>query len=213
MLALLACVATSAIILVATPLPASADDLLDAHQHMPLINIGSGKCLSLFHKTAPAIGPACPSNSALAALSDPAEGSIDRPIQYYQFLSQGQVSFNEDPSGGFLVGLHRLGVEGYLIRNLDTGLCLDARDGAKSDGSVVQQWTCRDKNARSMVWYVEPGDFPDMFKVRNFNSDLCLDVAWGSSDDSAQLQQYHCTSNNMAQNFSQKFPAFWLWST
>lgn len=41
---LLACVATSAMILVATPLSARADDLLDDHQHMPLINTGSAKC-------------------------------------------------------------------------------------------------------------------------------------------------------------------------
>jgi hypothetical protein len=56
------------------------------------------------------------------------------------------------------------------------------------------------------MWYVEPGDFPGMFKVRNFNSDLCLDVRASSWDEFAQLQQYHCTSNNVAQNFLQKFP-------
>src|SRR5437763_16959282 len=60
-----------------------------------------------------------------------------------------------------------------------TGLCVNALDGAKSDGSVVQQWTCSDKNARSMVWYVEPADFPDALRVRNLNSDLCLDVRGG----------------------------------
>ena len=60
-----------------------------------------------------------------------------------------------------------------------------------------------------MLWYVQPGDFPGMFKVRNFNSDRCLDVRGGSSADGAQLQQYHCTSINLAQNFGQKFPAFW----
>jgi hypothetical protein len=46
--------------------------------------------------------------------------------------------------------------------------------------------------------------------VRNFNSDLCLDVRAGSWDELAQLQQYHCTSNNVAQNFRQRFPAFWI---
>ncbi len=107
---------------------------------------------------APAIGPVCPSNSALAAL--------------------------------------------------DTDLCLDVFDGSKNDWAVVQQWTCN-KNARSMLWYVQPGDFPGMFKVQNFNSDRCLDVKGGSSAEFAQLQQYHCNSTNLAQNFSQKFPPFW----
>jgi Ricin-type beta-trefoil lectin domain-like len=59
------------------------------------------------------------------------------------------------------------------------------------------------QNDRSMVWYVELGDFPDAYKIKNFNSDLCLDVRSGSHDDYVQLQQYHCTSNNAAQNFWQ----------
>jgi hypothetical protein len=42
--ALLACVATSAMILVAAPMSARADDLVDASQHWPLINTGSAKC-------------------------------------------------------------------------------------------------------------------------------------------------------------------------
>ena len=76
----------------------------------------------------------------------------------------------------------------FVTVNGFSNLCLDARDGAKADWSVVQQWTCKDKNARSMVWYTEPGDFPRALKVRNFNSDLCLDVREGSSDEFAQAQ-------------------------
>ena len=42
--ALLACVTTSAMILAATLLSARADDPLDDHQFMALINTGSAKC-------------------------------------------------------------------------------------------------------------------------------------------------------------------------
>jgi Ricin-type beta-trefoil lectin domain len=116
------------------------------------------------------------------------------------------------PRGTFVEeGCIRLGAEGFFIKNTNLttdpaapdGLCMDVRDGAKSDGAVVQQWTCRDSSARSMVWYTEQGDFPGALKLRNFNSDLCLDVRGGSSLEYAQLQQYDCTSNNPAQNFWQ----------
>lgn len=205
-LALLACLVASTITPVATPMPATPDVQVD-EQFMPLINVGSSKC---FEPTAPA-GPT--DSAGLPIQQHPCSprviqpgDSIDRQIQFYQFQSQGFVALNDQ--GWFPCwGCIPKGTTGYLIRNLDTKLCLDARDGAKTDASVVQQWTCRDRNARSMVWYVKPGDFPGMFKVQNFNSDLCLDVRAGSWDDLAQLQQYHCTSSNVAQNFRQKFAA------
>lgn len=57
--------------------------------------------------------------------------------------------------------------------------------------------------ARSMIWFIGDGDFPDAKTLFNVNSELCLDVAWGSSDDGAQIQQFHCASDNTAQNFRQ----------
>jgi len=206
--ALLAWVA-SAMTLVATPLVASADDLLDDHQHMPLINTGSAKCFEPAPQGGPSNSIGLPIQQRACSPGVIQPGSIDRPIQYYQFQSQGWADFNDQ--GWFdcrWLGCLGAGTRGYLIRNLDTDLCLDVRDGSKNDSAVVQQWTCN-KNARSMLWYVEPGDFPGMFKIRNFNSDRCLDVRGGSSAESAQLQQYHCTSINLAQNFSQRFPTDW----
>jgi hypothetical protein len=43
-LPLLECLLATAIISAAKPLPGRADVPLDDHQHMPLINMGSGKC-------------------------------------------------------------------------------------------------------------------------------------------------------------------------
>lgn len=37
------------------------------------------------------------------------------------------------------------------IVNAGTGLCLDDRDGAHSDGAAVQEWTCNSTNT-SMMW-------------------------------------------------------------
>jgi hypothetical protein len=191
---LLACVVTSAMILVATPLPASADDP-EENFAIPLINVGSSKCFA-----------PTPQDGHLDWAGLPIQQrtcNIAFTVQYYKFVPLGYVIFNEGRPPWYCPSCIALGAEGYFIQNDFTGLCMDARDGATSDGSVVQQWTCRDKNARSMVWYSEQGDFPGALKLRNFNSDLCLDVSWGSSDEYAQLQQYHCTSNNAAQNFWQ----------
>lgn len=195
---LLACVATSAMILVATPLSPRADDLLDDRHHLPLINIGSGKCFEPIGGS----GAGLPIQQRTCSPGVMRPGTIDRTIQYYQF--QHQDVFNEQGWFCRLFNCINVPKTGYLIRNLDTNLCLDVRNGSKSDSAVVQQSTCN-KDTRSMLWSVQPGDWPDVFKVRNFNSELCLDVRGGSRAEDAQLQQFHCTSLNLAQNFSQKY--------
>jgi hypothetical protein len=205
-------------LIVATPLPASADDCQDPSSttdvncpvtggsFFRLINIGSDKCfepnpqdsqagLPIQQRTCDHFNP----NPILA-------------IQSYQFQPLGYVIYNGQPPW-YCPWCIKLGAEGFFIlhtfvtttgtTNVFNNLCMDVRDGAKSDRAVVQQWTCRDSRARSMVWYTSKGDFPGTLKVRNVNSDLCLDVRGGSSDEGAQLQQYHCTSNNPAQNFCQ----------
>jgi len=200
---LFACVTTSAMILAATQLSARADDPLDDHQFLPLINTGSAKC---FEPTGGSgNGLLIQQRTCSPGVINP--GTNDRPIQFYQFQMQGYMAYNDQGWFGpicSVLGCIPDGTRGYFIRNLETNLCLDVKDGLKNDSAVVQQWECT-KNARSMLWYVQPGDFPGMFKVRNFNSDRCLDVRGGSSADGAQLQQYHCTSLNLAQNFGQKF--------
>jgi Ricin-type beta-trefoil lectin domain len=226
------CFAILVVILIATTLPASADACVSPSDTfpsapgnvscpvtgfggdnlIPLVNAGSDKCFS----PTPQDG-----HFELAGLPiqqhtcDPSFGSP--PVQSYQFRPLPDlVPFNDQgwfpcwgciPRGavGFFI-LHEF-VTTNGTNTVATNLCMDARDGAKADWSVVQQWTCKDQNARSMVWYTEPGDFPRALKVRNFNSDLCLDVREGSSGEFAQLQQFHCTSNNPAQNFWQIQPA------
>jgi hypothetical protein len=189
---LLVCVVTSAIVLVATQLPASADPIVN--DPMLLINVGSNKCFRPTEQYGHVDWAGLPIQQRVCYTGSQLESYTLQPLGY--------VLFNEGPPWWCINCIH-LGSHGYFIKNQYTGLCLDARDGSRSDRSVVQQWTCRDVNARSMVWYSEPGDFGSALKLRNFNSDLCLDVAGGSSDDYAQLQQYHCTSNNTAQNFRQ----------
>jgi hypothetical protein len=242
--ALLACLAISAMILIETPMPASADACVSPSDtfpsapgnvscpvtgsgergtgtrtnFIPLVNVGSDKCFEPTPQDGnvdwaglPIQQRTCDTSSIIPPVG--CIGSQETPCtQFYQFVELPTlVCFNDQ--GWFpCPGCICRGAAGFLIMhtfvtvNGTSNLCLDARDGAKTDWSVVQQWTCKDQNARSMVWYTEPGDFPRALKVRNYNSDLCLDVREGSSDEFAQLQQFHCTSNNAAQNFWQIQP-------
>ena len=204
--ALAGCLTASAMVSIATPTPANADacvspkssanaDCPATNIFIPLVNVGSDKC---FEPT-----PQDGHNDWAGLLiqqrtCNPIIVNPNSPtIQSYQFAPLGAVLYNQGPPWYCPTCIHP-GAEGFFIKNFVTNLCVDARDGAKSDGSIVQQWTCRDSSARSMVWYTEQGDFPGALRVRNFNSDLCLDVKGGSSAEFAQLQQYHCTSNNAA---------------
>jgi hypothetical protein len=192
--------------LLATPLSARADN---PSTEGPLINTGSAMCFEPTPQGGSSDWAGLPiQQRACSPHIIRNDGTDDRPIQFYQFESVGFVAYN-DQSWCHWLGCITDGTKGFLIRNVGTRLCLDVRDGSKSDKAVVQQWTCKGINARSMLWYVQAGDFPGMFKLRNFNSDRCLDVKGGSSHEFAQLQQYHCTSNNLAQNFGQKFPEDW----
>jgi hypothetical protein len=192
--------------IVAMPLPANADDCTSSKAGgncpvpdvlIPLVNVGSYEC---FEPTPEGDVAGLPIQQRAC---NPFFGGNPTPtIQFYEFVPLGAVLYNQGPPWWCFLCIH-LGAEGFFIRNVVTGLCMDVRDGAKSDGAVVQQWTCRDSSARSMVWYTTQGDFPGALKLRNFNSDLCLDVKGGSSAEGTQLQQYHCTSNNPAQNFWQ----------
>jgi hypothetical protein len=159
--ALLACVATSAMILIGTPLPASAacgpdkracgDKCIGLHQcctsddcsegqfcenrfrgcipsfdfARPLINVGSGKC---FAPTPPQGGNGAPIQQRTC------DSNLNE--QYFTLKPLGAVLFNEGPPW-YCPGCIHLGAEGFFVQNRATGQCLDARDGAKSDWSVV----------------------------------------------------------------------------
>jgi hypothetical protein len=218
----LACVATSAMILLATPRPASADDnCLEPSttpnsrcpvigSFIPLVNVGSDKCFQPAAQDGHSEWAGLPIQQVTC---DPGIFNPSAPTsQYYQFQPLGYVLYNQGPPWWCINCIH-LGAQGFFIQNFITtnqngtvtvfNLCMDVRDGVTTDEAVVQQWTCRDSSARSMVWYTSPGDYPGALRIKNFNSDRCLDVRGGSSADGAQLQQYHCTSNNPAQNFWQ----------
>jgi hypothetical protein len=187
-------VAASAGILFA--LPSAANAAVDTENYHELINYGSGKCFA----------PTEPSGHWEWAGDPVQQGTCGNAnpyyLHFYKFVSLGAIPLNGEPPW-YCPWCDPIGRIGFHIVDQQTGQCLDARDGATTDWSVVQQWTCKDYTARSMLWWLEQSDIPGMMRIVNFNSELCMDVANGSWADGAQLQQYHCTSNNSAQAFYQ----------
>ncbi len=110
--ALLACVATSAMILVATPLPASADDP-ERYVAIPLINVGSSKCFAPTPQDGHFDWAGLPIQQRTC--------NITFATQYYEFVPLGYVLFNEGPPW-WCHGCIHLGAEGYFIKNDFTGL-------------------------------------------------------------------------------------------
>jgi hypothetical protein len=196
-IALLLAGLVAALALVVMPTPASAAE--PDSRSLPLINYGSGKCFE----------PSEPSGHVeWAGVPIKQRTCQNTALDNWTFESVGFITFNGGEPPWWCIPLPTvscdpIGQLGYHIKNQLTGLCLDARDGATTDGSVVQQWTCGSTSARSMLWWVEDGDYPSQINIMNFRSDLCLDVRAGSLADGAQLQQYHCTDENTAQNFYQ----------
>jgi hypothetical protein len=94
----------------------------------------------------------------------------------------------------------------FHIRNLETQLCLDLRDGDTGDGAVIQQWACN-STSTTMMWRFEDAQVSNFFptaKVVNVRSRKCLDVTDNSPDDFAMLQSVTCSPNhqfNTAQYF------------
>jgi len=128
------------------PVP-SGPFVLDTDQAIPLVNIGSGKCFA-----------PTPADGHFDWAGLPIQQQTCNPtftIQYWIFVPLGAVQLNESPPW-WCINCIPYYADGYFIQNDFTGLCMDARDGARSDWSVVQQWTCRDATtagakARSMV--------------------------------------------------------------
>jgi hypothetical protein len=90
----------------------------------------------------------------------------------------------------------------FQMRNVATGLCLDAQGGA-SDHTPVVQWTCN--SISNEKWDLGP-DFVALRSRVSGTSSHCLDVPAASLQEHVQMQLYRCTSNNSAQIWDESGP-------
>jgi hypothetical protein len=164
--------------------PAQAAGAVNTGEYRPLINAGSGKCLTL----------------------QPGGGILDDGVRIVQETCDGTVlqrwRITYAGQDCIIDWFCQYWIDVYQIENAASGKCIDLRDGGSADWTPVQQWTC--VGHPNMEWAFDVVG-PASFALRNRTTEYhsCLDVEWGSHDDGAPLQGFHCTSDNLAQTFYQ----------
>lgn len=158
-----------------TPGAANADQP-KTEQALPLMNLGSGKCLAIV-----------PNGDDYSANGLGIQQQTCNGADYQTWTVVW---------GGFV---DQIGT--YQMVNQRSHKCLDLTDGNAADWTPVQQWTCT--GSTTMLWHMGSMDLNNQFTVQNARTGSCLDVAWGSHADGAQLQGFHCTFENESQVFTQ----------
>jgi hypothetical protein len=97
----------------------------------------------------------------------------------------------------------------YLIRNMQSGKCLNIWLASYYDGAEVVQYSCwAGYDNETFTVSVAPED-SRYYRIRNTRSGKCLNVEGGSSDNGVRIIQYECDgywpqhTDNMAVRFLQ----------
>jgi Ricin-type beta-trefoil lectin domain-like len=165
-----------------------AADAIGTVQFRPLLNVGSGKCLTVQPNENGYV------DNALRIVIQTCNGST---LQSWQFIQAGRIC---DGNCSFAVPI-------FWIQNQATGKCIDLNDGSSANTTRVQQWDCVDTN--NMKWVSSPYPYglpaDAHFQLSNARAGTCMDVQWGGTDDFTPLQGYHCFDypNNGAQMYQQ----------
>lgn len=86
----------------------------------------------------------------------------------------------------------------YTIRPRQSGLCMDAVNGAINDSTPLQQWNCNGTGAQHFRAEVRGQGY---FRFVNVKSGKCLDITGGSMEPEAKLQLWTCNDTE-AQEFT-----------
>jgi len=165
----------------------TADALVEA-EFRPLVDMGSGKCLTVQPNANGVV------DNGLRIVQQTCDGSA---LQRWQFLHVGNVC-NPNCSSERPI---------FWIQNQATGKCLDLNNGSSANGTPVQQWSCVLND--NMHWTLSPSPKDlgpaDNFALVNRRAMTCLDVTAGSVAEFAPLQGFRCIDypNNGAQMYHQ----------
>jgi hypothetical protein len=83
--------------------------------------------------------------------------------------------------------LHRRSQYGGLIRNVNSGKCVDVYGDSTNRGANVQQYACNGGGNQRWEFIALGGG---QFAIRNVNSGMVLDVNGNSREDGGNVQQY-----------------------
>ncbi|MFJ6783179.1 RICIN domain-containing protein [Streptomyces yangpuensis] len=79
---------------------------------------------------------------------------------------------------------------GGLIRNANSGKCLEIVNSSKDNSAIAQQWTCGAQPGAK--WEFRPTAASGVYQIVNVNSGKCLEIVNSSKDNGARAQQYTC---------------------
>jgi Necrosis inducing protein (NPP1)/Ricin-type beta-trefoil lectin domain-like len=108
-------------------------------------------------------------------------------VSYYKTGSE-QQQWNVIPWMKPMNGQY--GEDVYQLRNRKSGMCMDIRDMATGNGTLVTQWPCKnvhsDPNANSQLWR------RDRDRWINVRANRCLDTRNNSAAPNTDLMLYDC---------------------
>ncbi|MFE6610917.1 RICIN domain-containing protein [Amycolatopsis sp. NPDC057786] len=78
----------------------------------------------------------------------------------------------------------------YRVVNVNSGKCLEVRDGYTGPGGIIQQYDCW--NGPMQLWTPRQVGATDMVQLVNFRSGKCLDDTDWSTWPGTSLQQIDC---------------------
>jgi hypothetical protein len=65
------------------------------------------------------------------------------------------------------------------------GKCMDVKGSGKTNGTIIQLYTCNDSAAQKFEYYTDNS-------WRNVNSGLCIDIPSSNRNDGAKLTTWTC---------------------
>lgn len=123
-------------------------------------------------------------------------GGSERILDIYQNESgNGTHVITYDPNGGRnqLFNLVPAGWNGYTIRSVSTGKCVDLDHGPNArESDFVNEWDCQGQSTQIWRFYGWPDD-PGAVLVYNPSKNMCLDVLGNRTGNGRWPGIYRCT--------------------
>lgn len=88
-----------------------------------------------------------------------------------------------------------------VIRNVNSGKCLDVADASRDNKAAIAQYTC-DRSKTHQLWTIEQvGDGSGAVRIKAAHSGKCIDIWDSSQDATADATQYTCSATKLNQQF------------
>jgi hypothetical protein len=115
------------------------------------------------------------------------------------FSFAGAQTASAQPQAASAIGTSAVTYD--LIRNVNSGKCLDVADASRDNKAAIAQYTC-DASKSHQQWTLEQvGDGSGAVRIKVAHSGKCVDVWDASQDATADATQYTCSATKFNQQF------------